>query len=57
MSKVIIFFDHNFLTFLTDTVPKSSKLTRWALALQEFNFEFRYRTGRKNTAADFLSKL
>ena len=57
MSKVIISSDHNPLTFLTDTVLKSNKLTRWALTLQEFYFEFRYRAGRKNTAADFLSRL
>ena len=57
MSKIIIFSDHNPLTFLTETIPKSSKLIRWALALQEFNFEFRYRAGRRNTAADFLSRI
>ena len=57
MSKIVIFCDHNPLTFLTDAVPKSAKLARWALALQQFNVEFRYRAGRKNTAADFLSRM
>jgi hypothetical protein len=57
MSKIVIFSDHNPLTFLTEAAPKSAKLTRWALALQEFNVDFRYRAGRKHAAADFLSRI
>lgn len=56
-AKVIVFSDHNPLTYLTEAAPKSAKLARWALALQEFNLEFRYRAGNKNAAADFLSRL
>ena len=29
----------------------------WTLALQEFGVDFRYRPGRQNTVADFLSRL
>jgi len=54
---VILYSDHNPITFLTETTPKSSKLMRWALALAEFNVEFRYRTGRSNEAADCLSRM
>jgi hypothetical protein len=57
LSKVTVFSDHNPLTFLTESAPKSAKLARWALALQEFNIDFRYRCGRKNAAADFLSRM
>jgi RNase H-like domain found in reverse transcriptase/Reverse transcriptase (RNA-dependent DNA polymerase) len=57
MSKVKVFSDHNPLSFLTEAAPKSAKLTRWALALQEFNVDFRYRSGRKHAAADFLSRI
>ena len=57
LSKIIIYSDHNPLSYLTDASPKSAKLTRWALALQEFNVDFRYRPGRQNTVADFLSRL
>lgn len=57
LSKIVLFSDHNPLTFLTEAAPKSAKLARWALALQEFNIDFRYRTGRKNAAADFLSRI
>ena len=57
LSKIIIFSDHNPLSFLTEAAPKSAKLTRWALALQEFNVDFRYRSGRRHAAADFLSRI
>jgi len=57
LSKVTIFSDHNPLSFLTEAAPKSAKLSRWALALQEYNFVFKYRPGSKNVAADFLSRM
>jgi hypothetical protein len=56
-SKVTIFSDHNPLTYLTEAAPKSSKLARWSLALQEFNLTFKYRKAGHNVAADFLSRL
>jgi hypothetical protein len=49
--------DHNPLQFLTMSAPNSSKLTRWSLALQEFNIEFHYKPGKLNFPADFLSRL
>jgi len=45
------------LSFLTESVPKSAKLMRWALALQEFSIVFQYYPGRKNVVADCLSRL
>jgi hypothetical protein len=57
LSKVVGFSDHNPLSYLTEAVPKSAKLARWALALQEYNIDFRYRSDRKNAAADFLSRI
>jgi hypothetical protein len=45
-SKVTLHSDHNPITFLTDTTPKSSKLMRWALALQEFDIVFKFRAGK-----------
>ena len=56
-SKVTIHSDHNPLLYLTESVPKSSRLMRWALALQEYNVAFKYRYGRTDTAADFLSRV
>ena len=35
-SEVTIFSDHNPLMYLLECAPKSAKLTRWALGLQEF---------------------
>ena len=49
--------DHNPLTFLTESAPKSAKLMRWCLALQEFNIQFHYVRGKQNVAPDCLSRL
>ena len=57
LSKIVVFSDHNPLLYLTESAPKSAKLARWALALQDYNIDFRYRAGRKNVAADFLSRM
>ena len=55
-SKVTIHSDHNPLTYLTESAPKSSKLMRWSLALAEFNLEFKYKAGKLNVPADTLSR-
>ena len=36
-SHITIFVNHNPLRYLTERAPKSAKLTRWALALQEYD--------------------
>jgi len=51
-SEVTIHSDHNSLTYLTESAPKSSKLMRWSLALAEFNIEFKYKAGKLNIPAD-----
>ena len=33
-----------------------AKLSRWALAIQEYDFTIRYRPGRTNSNADALSR-
>ena len=55
--SVELYSDHNPITFLTETIPKSSELIRWHLALQEFNVTFRFRKGSMNEAADCLSRM
>jgi len=57
LSKIHIYSDHNPLQYITEAAPRSSKLTRWALALQEFDSTFHYRPGILNFPADFLSRL
>ena len=56
-SKVTVYLDHNPLTFLTQASSQSSKLMRWALALQEFDVSFKFKEGKRNTAADCLSRV
>jgi RNase H-like domain found in reverse transcriptase len=59
-SKVFVYSDHNPFKYLTESVPKSSKLTRWALALQDFNLCFNYRPAEQHQAvqaADYLSRV
>jgi hypothetical protein len=54
---VVLYSDHNPITYLTEANPKSAKLMRWALALQEFEVQIRYRAGKNNLAADCVSRL
>jgi hypothetical protein len=54
--NVTLYSDHNPLTFLTETAPKSAKLMRWALALQELDVTFCYRKGSLNEVAECLSR-
>ena len=44
-TKATVYCDHNPLQYVRECAPKSAKLLRWALALQEFDFEFRYTKG------------
>jgi len=46
-SKVTLFSDHNPLSYLKESAPKSAKLIRWSLALSEFQLEFKYHPGKK----------
>jgi len=56
-SVVHVYSDHNPLLFITESAPTNSKLTRWALALQEFNITFHYRPAHLNFPADCISRL
>ena len=56
-TEVTIYSEHNPLMYLRECAPKSAKLTRWALGLQEFNIVWSYRPGSRNQAADCLSRL
>ena len=54
---VVLFSDHNPFTYITESAPKSPKLMRWALALQQYDVTFQYKTGKSNVAADCLSRM
>ena len=54
---VTLYTDHNPITYLTEAAPKSAKLMRWALAVQEYDVKFCYKAGKNNVAADCLSRM
>ena len=55
-ARITVFCDHNPLQYIKECAPKSAKLLRWALALQEFDIELRYAKGSDNVVADYLSR-
>jgi len=56
-APIVVFCDHNPLKFLTESAPKSAKLTRWSLALQAYDLTIKYLRGTSNKVADCLSRL
>ena len=54
---VTLYTDHNPITYLTEAAPKSAKLMRWALAVQEYDVKFCYKAGKNIVAADCLSRM
>ena len=53
----IIETDHKALVFLNSAQHSNGRLARWAMRLQPYTFEIRYRPGPKNDNADALSRL
>ncbi|GFY73048.1 retrovirus-related Pol polyprotein from transposon 17.6 [Trichonephila inaurata madagascariensis] len=54
--KFKVFTDHKPLSgFLSNKIP-SSKILRWKLAVEEFNYEIHYIKGSLNSVADHLSR-
>ena len=54
--KFLIITDHRPLRWLFNHSDPSSKLQRWRLKLEEFEYEIIYRKGKLNNAADALSR-
>ena len=48
--------DHNPLTFVNKMKNKNARLTRWGLALQQYNIEILHIKGKDNLIADLLSR-
>ena len=48
--------DHGALKFLHKMKNSNGRLTRWALAVQPFDFEILHRPGEKHQNADGLSR-
>ncbi|MES9950010.1 MAG: RNase H-like domain-containing protein [Candidatus Thiodiazotropha sp.] len=56
-SPIVVFSDHNPLTFIHKMKNKNQRLLRWSLLLQEYNLEIRHVRGRDNVIPDALSRL
>jgi len=54
--KILLYSDHNPLSYLTTSLPKSAKLTRWALSLSRYDIKVFHVKGKDNIVADFLSR-
>ncbi|BES91521.1 multicellular organismal development [Nesidiocoris tenuis] len=55
-TKVVIRTDHRALTHLTVSLPSSPRLSRFMLALQEYDYTLEYVPGKENLIADCLSR-
>lgn len=55
--KFIIETDHNPLVWLNKIKEPNSRLTRWKLKLEEFDFDVVYKKGKENKVADALSRI
>ena len=55
LSPLIVFTDHNPLTFLKSLQNPNQRLMRWALFLQPYNLDIRHIKGTDNVIADALS--
>lgn len=55
--KFTLFTDHQPLVYIYNMKNPSSKLVRWRLSLEEFDYEIKYRKGTQNVVADGLSRI
>lgn len=53
---LIVYTDHNPLTFLKSLQNPNQRLMRWALFLQPYNLDIRHIKGSDNVVADALSR-
>ena len=53
-NKFTIYTDHQALVWLEKHKDEKSKLMRWFLRLQEYDFEIAYKMGKENVNADAL---
>jgi hypothetical protein len=55
--KFIVVTDHRPLTWIFSVKDPSSRLLRWRLKLEEYEYEVKYKKGSSNTNADALSRI
>jgi hypothetical protein len=56
-ASITVICDQNSLKYVIDNAPKNGKLTRWALALQDWNMTIIYAKGKTQVASDCLSRI
>lgn len=56
-SPLLVYTDHNPLTFIHKMKNKNQRLLRWSLFLQEYNVIIRHIRGKDNVLADALSRI
>ena len=56
VKPIVVFSDHNPLTFLHKLKNKNQRLLRWSLLLQEYDLDIRHIRGRDNVIPDTLSR-
>ncbi|XP_071943657.1 uncharacterized protein [Antedon mediterranea] len=54
---IVVWTDHNPLTFLARMKDKNQRLLGWSLAVQEMNLEIHHIRGKDNVVADALSRV
>ena len=55
--KFLVRTDHRPLVWLSSLKEPNSKLQRWKIKLNEFDFDIEYVKGSENNVADFLSRI
>lgn len=55
--KLAIITDHSALTGLVKTSNPTGIIARWIVILPEYEYEIKYKPGRINESADFLTRL
>lgn len=49
--------DHRALSWIHSMKDRNARVTRWYLSLQPYKFQIRYKAGKENIIADYLSRL
>lgn len=52
----VVINDHQALKWMNAIDNPSGRVARWALEIQQYDFEVQYRKGAQNTVADTLSR-